>query len=95
MKKSVGNYLELNPMNCKKDAKKKNLLAMDSSQRLEKKSNVDESIVYTFLKIEVDLNTLHHKEEKEMTNLFDVNIQVKNIEFDALFDSNSQANIIA
>jgi hypothetical protein len=29
-------HLELNPKNCKKDAKKKNLLAMDSSNLIER-----------------------------------------------------------
>jgi hypothetical protein len=38
---------ELNPKNHKKDAKKKNMLAMDSSNQVESSSDVDENIVYT------------------------------------------------
>jgi hypothetical protein len=41
-------HLELYPKNHKKDAKKKNLLATDSSNQVESKSCVDEKIVCTF-----------------------------------------------
>jgi hypothetical protein len=39
----------MNPKNHKKDAKKKNLLAMDSSNLVERNSDVDENIVYTIM----------------------------------------------
>jgi hypothetical protein len=38
---------ELNPKNHKKDAKKKNMLAMDSSNQVERNLDVDENIVCT------------------------------------------------
>jgi hypothetical protein len=43
----------------------------------------------------VNLSILHHQEEKEMTEIFHINIQVKTTKIDALFDSGSQANLIA
>jgi hypothetical protein len=43
----------------------------------------------------VNLSRLHHKEEKEMTKIFYNKIKVKNTKVDALFDSNSYANLIA
>jgi hypothetical protein len=55
---------------------------------------VDENIVYTLVQKEVNLSSLHHKEEKEMTKLFHIKIQVKKTKVDALFDSSSQANLI-
>jgi hypothetical protein len=42
----------------------------------------------------VNLSILHHQEEKEMTKLFHIKIQVKKTNIDALFDSGSQDNII-
>ena len=39
----------MNPKNYKKDAKKKNLLAMESSKELERSSFVDEKIICTTL----------------------------------------------
>jgi hypothetical protein len=60
---------KLNPMNHKKDAKKNNLLGMDSSNQVESSSDVYEKIVYTSMQKEVNLSSLHHKEEKEMTNV--------------------------
>jgi hypothetical protein len=42
----------------------------------------------------VNLSILHHQEEKEMTNLFHIKIQVKKTKIGALFNSSSQANII-
>ena len=36
----------MNPKNYKKDAKKKNLLAMESSKELERRSYVNENIIY-------------------------------------------------
>jgi hypothetical protein len=59
---------EMNPKNHKKDAKKKNLLAMDSSNQVERNSDVDENISCTSVQKEVNLSSLHHKEEKEMKN---------------------------
>jgi hypothetical protein len=56
---------------------------------------VDEEIVCTSVHMEVSLSSLHHKEEKEMTKLFHIKIQVKKTNIDALFDSSSQANLIA
>jgi hypothetical protein len=35
---------------------------------------------------EVNLSSLHHKEEKEMKKLFHIKIQVKNTKVYALFD---------
>jgi hypothetical protein len=68
---------ELNPKNHKKDAKKKNLLAMDSSNLGRESSDVDENIVYTLVQKEVNLSSLHHKEEKEMKKLFHIKIRSK------------------
>jgi hypothetical protein len=59
---------ELNPKNCKKDGKKKNLLATYSSNQVESSSDVDENIVCTSVQKEVNLSILHHQEEKEMTS---------------------------
>jgi hypothetical protein len=83
------------PKNHKKDAKKKNLLAMDSSNQVERNSDVDENIFYTSVQKEVNLSSLHHQEEKEMTKLFHIKIQVKKTKIDAMFNSGSQANLIA
>ena len=41
------------------------------------------------------MSSLHHQEEKEMTKLFHIKIQVKKTKIDALFDSRSQTNLIA
>ena len=65
----------MNPKNKKKDGKKKNLLAKDSSNQVESSSDVDDKIVYTFVQKEVNLSSLHHQEEKEMTKLFHIKIQ--------------------
>jgi len=40
------------------------------------------------------LSSLHPKQEKEMTKLFHIKIQVKMIKVDALFDFASQAKLI-
>jgi hypothetical protein len=85
----------LNPKNCKKDAKKKNMLATYSSNLVESSLNVDENIVYTLEQKEVNLSSLYHKEEKEMTKLFHIKIQVKKTEADVLIDSGSQLNLLA
>jgi hypothetical protein len=42
----------------------------------------------------VNLNSLYHQEEKEMTNLFHIKIQVKKTMIDSLFDSGSHDNIL-
>jgi hypothetical protein len=47
---------------------------------------VDENIVCTSMQKEVNLSILHHQEEKEMTKLFHIKIQVKKTKIDALFD---------
>jgi hypothetical protein len=77
----------LNPKNHKKDAKKKNLLGKDSGNQVERNLDVDENIVCTSVQKEVNLSSLHHKEEKEMKKLFHIKIQVKRTKVDALFDS--------
>jgi hypothetical protein len=64
-------HLEMIPKNHKKGTKKKNLL-LDSSNQIKSILNVDEKIVYALMQEEVNLSSLHHKEEKEMTNLFQV-----------------------
>jgi hypothetical protein len=56
---------------------------------------VDEKIVNTFVQKEVNLSSPHHHEEKEMTKLFHIKIQVKKTKIDALFDYSSKANLIA
>jgi hypothetical protein len=43
----------------------------------------------------VNLSILHHQEEKEMTKLFHIKIQVNNTRIYSLFDSGSQAHLIA
>jgi hypothetical protein len=65
---------KLNSKNCKKDVKKKNLLATDLSNHVERSSNVDEKIVCTSVQKEVNLSSLHPQEEKEMTKLFHIKI---------------------
>jgi hypothetical protein len=80
---------ELNLKNCKKDGKKKNIIATDSSNQVESSSNLDENIVCMSMQKEVNLSTLHCHEYKEMTKLFHINIQVKKTKIDALFNSRS------
>jgi hypothetical protein len=67
-------YLELDPKNPKKDRNKNNLLSIDSGNQVEIISDADENIVYTYVQKEVNLNILHHQEEKDMTKLFHINI---------------------
>jgi len=64
----------LNPKNCKKNAKKKNLLGMDLGNLVERSLNVDENIVCTLVRKEVNLSILHHKEEKDMKKILHINI---------------------
>jgi len=80
---------ELNLKNRKKDAKKKNLLATNSSKQVESSSDVDEKIVYTLVHKEVNLISLYHQEEKDMSKFFHINIQVKKTKIDAMLDSGS------
>lgn len=54
--------MELNPKNRQKDAKKKNMLAMNLSNQEGRNFDVDEKIVYTITQKEVNLITLHSKE---------------------------------
>jgi hypothetical protein len=46
------------------------------------------------LQKEVNLSSLHHQKEKDVTNLFHIKIQVKKTKIDALFDFGSQDNLI-
>jgi hypothetical protein len=82
------------PKNHKKDKKKKNLLANDSSNHIESSLDVDENIICTSVQKEVNLSSLHHQEEKETTKLFHIKIYVKKTKIDALFNSGSHANLI-
>jgi hypothetical protein len=50
----------MNLKNRKKNEKKKNLLATDSRNHVESSSDVDENIVCTSMKKEVNLSSLHH-----------------------------------
>jgi len=47
---------------------------MDSGNLVESSSDVNEKIVYTTLQKEVNLISLHHKEEKGTTKLFHIKI---------------------
>jgi hypothetical protein len=62
----------MNPKNCKKDGKKRNLLDTYSSNQVEIKLDVDENISLTSVHKEVNMSILHHKEEKEMKKLFHI-----------------------
>ena len=86
---------EISPKNNNKDNKKKNIMATDSSNQVESSSDVDEKIVCTSVQKEVNLSSLQQQEEKEINKLFHIKIQVKKTKVDALFDSGSQANLIA
>jgi hypothetical protein len=85
----------LNLKNHKKDRKKKNLLATYLNNQVESGFDVDENIVCTYVKNKVNLSILHHQEEKELTKLFHIKIQVKKTKIDALFNSGSKDNLIA
>jgi len=84
----------MNLKNYKKDKKKKNLLATVSSNQVKIRSDVEENIVYTSMKKEVNLSILHHQEYKEITKLFHIKNRVKKTKIDDMFDSGSQANLI-
>jgi len=80
-------HLEINPKNKKKGNKRKNLMATNSSNQVEIISDMDEKVICTSLKKEVNLSSLQQHEEKEMTKLFHIKIQVKKTNIDALFES--------
>ena len=63
------------------------MLSMDSGNRLESSSYVDESIAFTIVQQEVNMSSLHQSEEKEITKLFHIQIQINKTKVDALFDS--------
>jgi hypothetical protein len=86
---------KINPKNHKKDINKKILLSIDSNNQVESSLNVDGNIFYTFVQKEVNRSIIYHQEEKDMTKLFHIKIQVKKTKIDALFDSGPQANLIA
>jgi hypothetical protein len=54
-------HLEPNPINRKKDTKKKILLGMDSNNQEESNLDVDEKIVCITMQKEVNMSSLHHK----------------------------------
>ena len=56
---------------------------------------MDENIFCAEVQKGVNLSSLHHKEEKEINKLFHIKIQIKKTRVYALFDSGSQANLIA
>jgi len=58
---------------------------MDSGNRLESCSYVDKSIAFTIVQQEENISSLHKSEEKEMTKLFHIKIQVNKTKVDALF----------
>ena len=87
-------FLELNVKNHKKDSKKNNFLTMDLANQVERNMDVEENIMCIIVQKEVNLRSLHHKEDKEMNKLIHIKIQVKNTKVDALFNFGSQANLI-
>jgi len=60
--------------NYKNGIKKKNLLAIGSSNPVESSSDVDENILCTSMQKEVNLISLHHHKDKDMTKLFHTKI---------------------
>ena len=78
---------ELNLKNKKNDKKKKNPMAMDSSNQVERNSDIDEKIICTSMQKGVNLSNLQQQEENKMTKLLHIKIQVKKTKIDALFDS--------
>jgi len=77
----------MNLKNCKREINKKNLLAKNSNNQVESRSDVYGNIFCTSMKKEANLSNLHHHEEKDTTKLFYINIHVKKTNIDALFDS--------
>jgi len=64
-------------------------MAIDLSNKLEGSLDVDEKIICTSVQKEVNLSSLQQQEEKEMTKLFHIKIQVKKTEINAFFDFES------
>lgn len=62
---------------------------MEVGREIQSNSNVDERIVYTMVQKEVKFSSLHHKEEKEMTLMFCIKVQINKIKVDALFNFGS------
>jgi hypothetical protein len=77
-----------------KGCKEKESSSHKLRNQVKSNSDVDENIVCTSMQKEVNLSSLHHQEEKEMTKIFHIKIQVKKTKIDTLFDSSSQDNII-
>jgi hypothetical protein len=50
---------------------------------------LDKKIVHTTMQKEVNLSNLHPKENKELTKLFHIKIQIKKTKVDTLFYSDS------
>jgi hypothetical protein len=73
--------------------KNKKLLGIYLGNLVDSSLDVDKNIVSNIDKNEVNLISLHHKEEKEMTKSLHINMEVQIIKVDALFDSRSQANL--
>lgn len=65
-----------------KDNKKKNIIAIDSSNQVEIGLYVDENIFYTMMQKEENLSSLQQL------------VQVKNTKIDSLFNLGSQENLI-
>jgi hypothetical protein len=79
----------MKPKNCNKDSKKKNLIDMDSINKVERILDVDENISFTLVQKALNLSSLRHKEEKEMKKLFHIKVQFKKTKVNALFDFGS------
>jgi len=86
---------ELNPRNCKQEPSKNKNLLVEAGKEIESNSYVYEKIGCTRIQKEVNLSSLHRKEEKEMTSLFHIKIKINKDKVDALLGSGSQANLIA
>jgi uncharacterized iron-regulated protein len=48
---------------------------------------VDENIICKSVYDEVNMSSLHHQEEKDMTKIFHIKLQVKKTKIDSLIDS--------
>jgi hypothetical protein len=69
------------------------MLGLDSGNQVENNAVVDEKIAYTIVHRKVVMRSLDHNEEKEMTKLLHIIIQVKKTKVDAIYDSCSEAKI--
>jgi len=76
----------MNLKNYEKDTKKNNILVVDSCNRVESSSYIEEKIVCTIMWKEVNPSSFHPWEENDMTKLFHIKIQVKKTKVDAIFD---------